>query len=388
MDKESTIFVKWNDQLNEALIESKTECVALFGIDGKQIYSNPAFETLVHDIPGNPFINPTFHQLLMREGAPGVIFEGYLTLGDIAAEISHSIEARVYRKDDQLLIIGGLNLEKTLHESDKLLNLNSEVIELQHTLIKKKRKLEETLKKLKSTNNGLKTANATKDKLFSIIAHDIRSPLSSILGFSELLLENRDTIHDPENIKFIELIAESAKKTFALLDNLLIWAESQTGKLRFNPKPINLTVLISETLETVNPAALYKNISLTKEIEENIEIEGDENMLKAVLRNLISNAIKFTNEGGNIQVSVKRDNAFVEISVMDDGVGIDEKTQKNLFHPATNSSSLGTANEKGTGLGLILCKEFVEKHHGKIWVESEPGNGSRFIFTIPVRNIK
>jgi two-component system sensor histidine kinase/response regulator len=238
--------------------------------------------------------------------------------------------------------------------------------------------------KLKESEASLKELNATKDKLFSIIAHDLRSPFNGILGFSELLKVNLKESAILQSEKYAALINSSAKNTLVLLDNLLSWAKSQTGQINFNPQKIDLSQSIEEIIEIINSQATNKNIAIHKVQSDEIEVYADENMLKIILRNLISNAIKFTKSGGNLNIVVISDKNQVVISISDNGIGINEEKLKTLFNIASNTTSLGTANEKGSGLGLVLCKEFVEKQGGKIWVESEVGKGSDFKFTLPL----
>jgi len=236
---------------------------------------------------------------------------------------------------------------------------------------------------LKESEAQLRELNAAKDKLFSIIAHDLRSPFNHILGFSELLIENVKNYEVAKSEKYLGIINSSAQNTLVLLDNLLNWAKSQAGQVKFNPEKVVLSSIIQEIFELSNSSAKNKNISLNHIPSEEIVVLADPNMIKTVLRNLISNAIKFTNSNGKINVTALQNDNFIEIAVSDDGVGMKDETLKNLFDISTNITTKGTANEKGSGLGLILCKEFVEKHGGKIWVESEEGKGSIFYFTLP-----
>mgnify|MGYP003624500144 CR=1 FL=1 len=230
----------------------------------------------------------------------------------------------------------------------------------------------------------LEELNLTKDKLFSIVAHDLRSPFNSILGFSKLLIENLKDFELAESEKYVGFINSSAQNTLVLLENLLSWAKSQTGQITFNPQKIVLSSIISEVIEQSNSAAIAKDISLIHKQADEIEAYADEDILKTVLRNLISNAIKFTKTGGCINMVVITKQKHVEISIADNGIGINEEKLKTLFNIASNTSSPGTANEKGSGLGLVLCKEFVEKLGGSIWVESELGKGSVFKFILPM----
>ena len=230
----------------------------------------------------------------------------------------------------------------------------------------------------------LKEINAAKDKLFSIIAHDLRSPFNGILGFSELLIENIKDIELSESEKYLDIIKSSAENTLILLDNLLNWTRLQTGKITFNPKKISLSSIIGETIKLSQTAAIGKGILINQNELDDIEVYADKDMLKTVLRNLISNAIKFTKSGGNVSVLANKKQNQVEIAVSDDGVGMNEKTINKLFKLGTSDTTTGTGDEKGSGLGLILCKDLVEKQGGKIWVESKLGKGSVFKIILPL----
>jgi two-component system sensor histidine kinase/response regulator len=180
------------------------------------------------------------------------------------------------------------------------------------------------------------------------------------------------------------MINNSAAQTLRLLENLLEWANSQRGKISFNPIPIKLKELFNEEFSVLNGVAKGKNIELKSSLFDNLMIIADKNMIKTILRNLISNAIKFTHKNGKVEVKAIAINNQVKISVSDSGIGMTKETIAKLFRIDANQSTPGTENEKGTGLGLVLCKEFIEKHGGKIWVESESGKGSTFKFSIPL----
>ncbi|WP_373278107.1 sensor histidine kinase [Prolixibacter bellariivorans] len=230
----------------------------------------------------------------------------------------------------------------------------------------------------------LSELNATKDRFFSIIAHDLKSPFNSIFGFSELLVEqmNRKDYQGVE--KFAAIINRSSKQAMDLLTNLLEWARAQTGKIEFNPEYIELVTLINEVAELFNDSAQQKAITIIKDLPHNLPVFADKYMIGTVLRNLISNGIKFTHPGGKIRVSAKQNENQVTVSVSDNGVGIEKETIDKLFRIEYSYSTTGTASESGTGLGLLLCKEFIEMHGGKIWVESEPEKGSVFLLTLPI----
>ena len=237
---------------------------------------------------------------------------------------------------------------------------------------------------LKESEAQFRELNATKDKLFSIIGHDLRSPFNNILLLSEILIVAVKNLDVVESELCLGMINSTAKNTLILLDNLLSWAKSQTGQINYKSEKIYLSSIIQEILELSNSIAKTKNISLNLIKSDEIEVYSDKEIFKTILRNLISNAIKFTKPGGNIDVFVISKENQVEITISDNGVGINEETIKKLFGISANISSLGTANEKGSGFGLFLCKEFVEKLGGTIWVESEEGEGSDFKFTLPL----
>lgn len=241
----------------------------------------------------------------------------------------------------------------------------------------------ERTSELKKANAELREINATKDKLFSIIAHDLRGPFTSLLGFSDLMIENINTYDADKFEKLLYHINSAAKSAYTLLENLLIWARSQNGQLLFRPRKTNISSLLKEVLISMSSLATIKNVSLKYSGSDDLIGLADSNMLNAIVRNLVSNAIKFCNSGGAIEVNASAKPDLIEISIADNGVGISDEVKEKLFKTTTGLSLAGTAHEKGTGLGLLICREFIEKHGGKIWVESNLGEGSKFIFTLP-----
>lgn len=234
----------------------------------------------------------------------------------------------------------------------------------------------------------IKEINLTKDKLFSIIAHDLRSPFNTILGFSKQLLKKYKSENFEQTELFIKAIESSAKSTLVLLDNLLNWQKSQTGQLHFKPEFINFHSIKEAIDDLLNSTAVVKNISLNYFYSEDVVIYADKNMVLTILRNLITNAIKFTNEGGEITVVAIASPEQIEITVSDNGVGMNEDVKSKIFKVGYQVTQSGTSGETGTGLGLILCKEFVKKHSGKIWVESELGKGCDVKFILPAEQYK
>jgi signal transduction histidine kinase len=247
--------------------------------------------------------------------------------------------------------------------------------------LSEQKKAEQAVKK---SEQMLQIANATKDKFFSIIAHDIRSPLVNIESFSELLIEDVKKRDGKEYEKFLTLLHSSAKSALYLLDNLLNWAKSQTEQIIINPEYLNWSAVIQKVLEGSKAIAKLKSISINFIQSDEMEIYADKDMLMTILRNLISNSIKFTQSEGRIDILTVRHQEFIEITISDNGVGMNEGTRNELFKLGANTRTYGTENERGSGLGLVLCKEFVEKHGGQIWVESKKGKGSDFKFTLPL----
>jgi len=231
----------------------------------------------------------------------------------------------------------------------------------------------------------LENLNATKDKFFSIIAHDLKNPFASLIGASNLLVDNGNELSKEQVKTFSSIINQSARQAFRLLENLLEWSRMQTGAIAWNPKEIDLWDLVNEAVNLLTGSAEVKDISLIANIREDLHVVADPNMINTVVRNLITNAIKFTPRGGEIILLSKQNNQMIEIWIQDNGIGISPEVQERLFRIDVQQVQKGTDNETGTGLGLILCKDFIERHHGKIWVESELGKGSTFIFSLPYR---
>jgi signal transduction histidine kinase len=225
--------------------------------------------------------------------------------------------------------------------------------------------------------------NATKDRFFSIIAHDLRGPFASILGYAEILPDSVKT----GNLEEIQLMvteqSTALKNLYKLVENLLDWSQLQRGKMKYSPSQISIYAIAFQNTQLYKTRARHKNIEVLSIINEAATAFADANMVDMIVRNLINNALKFTNPGGKIVVSAKSNNTNIEISVTDNGIGLTDMYKEKLFRIETKFRTTGTAGETGTGLGLILCKELVEKNKGKIWVKSEFQKGSTFKFTLP-----
>lgn len=299
---------------------------------------------------------------------------GFILMFFLAVYIYRSF--RIKRQSNVILSNQKQQIEE---KNNELLQLNEEVSAQRDAIASINAEIE-----LK--NNTLEELNATKDKFFSIIAHDLKNSFNGILGTSDLLVASSGEYNHEETMTFVDMIHTSAQNAYKLLENLLEWSMSQTGRIDYKPQDIVLKKLVTENENIWGDQAKAKDISVRSEIPEGLIVVADKNMLNTILRNLVTNAIKFTYRGGKVTITAALKNNAIEISVSDTGIGMNESTKNKLFRINEKTSMPGTEQETGTGLGLLLCKEFVEKHTGKIWVESEPGKGSDFKFSIPVKH--
>ncbi len=236
---------------------------------------------------------------------------------------------------------------------------------------------------LSDLNQKLSEVNAEKDKFFSIIAHDLKEPFNGLLGGTSFLAEYVDDL-DKKTVKnLLEDLNRTSKAVFNLLENLLNWSRIQTGRIQRMPRRISINKIVENNIALSKHTAKAKGIRLANDIKANTVAYADESMIEAVIRNLLANALKYTENGGHVQITAEDAGDLIQISLSDNGVGIEKEDIDKLFRTDIHHSTRGTAKEKGTGLGLILCREFVEKNLGKIWVESKRGKGTTFCFTLP-----
>ena len=300
----------------------------------------------------------------------------------LTSDIQDSVMKNTIKKK-----ISGLEFKYQIEKNEKELNeLRKHKLEqeLRYKYIEENKKiLEEKNEEVERKNKLLEDTNTSKDKFFSIIAHDLKNPFSGIIGLSSFMYENYDSLTDEEKMDFIKQIEDSSKGSFQLLENLLLWSRAQTGGLKFDPEKINLKIVINECISLLSLYAKNKNISTSSDLDYDIFVYADLYMVKTILRNLINNAIKFTRNSGSIVVSAKMKGSFVETTVSDNGVGITPVDLDSLFKLDVKFRNYGTNKETGSGLGLLLCKEFIEKNGGEITVCSEVNKGSNFMFTLP-----
>jgi two-component system, sensor histidine kinase and response regulator len=236
---------------------------------------------------------------------------------------------------------------------------------------------------LQQTNQELAAANTSKDTFFSIIAHDLRTPFTSLIGLTEVMLEDFDR-YEHEKLKgFLRKIHKAAQHTYTLLTNLLTWSRLERGVMEYEPVPVALHTIVRPVIDVLTLNATQKQIVFDNQIDRDVSVYADVQMVNTVIRNLLSNALKFTPSGGKVTISAQARANLIEIAVADTGIGMTPKQISALFRIDTKTSQRGTAGEEGTGLGLILCKELVEKNGGTIRVESTPDHGSTFFFPLP-----
>lgn len=339
----------------------------------------------------------------------GLLFFTIVSTSFIAYFLSASISKPIKKLKNSTQIVGKGNLEHQIDISSKdeigelAVSFQNMMKNLQAIMISKdmlqkeieyrrivESKLLETRDILVQNETELIKSNLTKDKLFNVLAHDLRSPFNSMIGFMNLLHNNYDKLSKKEITNYIQIIYEGLEDTYELLNNLLIWSKNQKGVLEVNPIMHNLFLLSKNTLEAMLISVKEKSIDLKFKIKPDITAFVDENLYQTILRNLVSNAVKFTPKNGSICIDAeliqnhKNNLDYVKIKVEDNGIGIPDHLKDKLFDIGEKFSTKGTENESGSGLGLSLCKDFVEKSGGKIWFESAGEGGSVFFFTLPV----
>ncbi|NPD48120.1 PAS domain S-box protein [Lentimicrobium sp. S6] len=374
--KQTEIKLKESEERYRSLVTSLPVGIFRSTLEGKILSANPAmieiygfdsFEELTN-VPAAAFYSDDNPRVKMLADLKK---EGYLL----------EYETLEKKKDGSLIWVS-TNYKLAYSDFDDTNYINGVVFD-----ITERKQAEQTLK---VSEQKLREGNAEKDKFFSIIAHDLKSPFNGIMGFSQLLVEQVRE-NDYDNIeKYAEIILNSSHRAVDLLTNLMEWSRSQTGRMEFSPEYLRVADLCNETVDLLQTIAGQKSITLKNEIPPKAIVFADNAMISTVIRNLISNAVKFTKSGGKIMVSAHEKQNELIISVSDSGVGIPKDRIEKLFILSESYSTAGTNKEKGTGLGLILCKEFIEKNGGRIWVESDPdrksgAGGSIFYFTIPTK---
>lgn len=352
------------------LLQNSFDMIVLLDSSGVQRYVSESCEKIVgyhsEELLNIPVIDTMIHpddQEKVRQG-----------LMDILSNINNGgIDYRHRHKNG-----GWVYLEAFGTNQINNPNVNAVIINVRDVTERKHAELA-----MKENEVRLNELNATKDKFFSIIAHDLKSPFNSIVGFSNLLINQIREKNYEDVERYAEIIKQSSEQAMELLTNLLVWSQTQTGRIEFSPEYFDLHEVADKVVNLLSNTARQKAIHIDPHIRKNLRVFADKAMIDTILRNLISNAIKFTEKKGKITIQAGiTDNSF-SVTVIDTGVGIDADDVDKLFNMTDSFSTKGTHDESGTGLGLLLYKDFVDRHNGIIRVESEPGKGSTFCFIVP-----
>jgi PAS domain S-box-containing protein len=349
-------------QLNwfERFVESSNQGLAMASLDGDLVYLNPYMETLFGAMNIKKTIYnsyPTSMQVkLSKEVIPTVLkegsWQGELKQQTLSGELINTLEHFFILKN----------------EHGHAAYIADIITDITH---------------LKKMETELYNANKAKDQLFSIIGHDLRSPLGTLDSMLQLLLTNIQTMERERLHNIIENLQASASETYALLENLLFWARGQQNKMQVTPVVLNAHRITSNVRNLLKNNALIKNIKFTIDVPEDLSLKADEIMTSTIIRNLVTNAIKFTPEGGKIHIEARAAEQEIRFRVTDTGIGIPAADIPRLFDENEFYTSIGTQNEAGTGIGLVLCHRFVKANGGEIWVNSDIGKGTTFFFTLP-----
>lgn len=384
---------EWNIQTGETIFNERWAEIVGYTLAELEPISIKTWEMLVH-----PDDLKKTSKILEQH------FKGELKYYDVDCRIKHKDGRWIWindrgqviswTEDGKPLMMFGTHTDITRRKGleEQIRNYTSVLEKTNIDLFNSKKMLEESLndknilvEELLKAKEDLERTNYEKDKFFSIIAHDLRSPFQSFIGLTEVVADNINDFTLQELSGYMNEINSKANNLFNLLKNLLEWAKMQRGVLTFDPKRVNLRRLIEFNIESIKPIAEKKVIKLINNITDDLIIFADENMTGSVISNLLTNAVKFTSHNGQVTFSAnKLSDSIVEITISDTGIGMPEKILNNLFKLTEKVGRLGTNGEESTGLGLLLCKDFIEKHDGKIRAESIEGKGSKFIFTLPL----
>ena len=369
--KKAEEALRESEEKYRLLIEESSDPIFSFNRDGRYLFANKAFANGV-GMPQEFIVGNTIWDVFSKDEADKrfSVVRYVFETGEPKV-----IEVRVPTPSgDTFFITSVIPVKPEPHEVKMVICISKNITE--------RRKAEDALK---VSEQSLRKAKEAQDKLFSIIAHDLRGPFSCIIGLSELLSENMAALDIAQSQEYLRVIQSSAKNTMNLLENLLSWAKSQTGQVAFKPQQVELLAIFKEMEDVFQVGLKIKNVDLVFLPVQSIYVYADVEMLKTILRNLISNALKFSYVGGQILVSAQEVDGMLEIGVADSGVGLSDDVKQRLFEIDPSINTLGTLGEKGSGLGLVLCKEFVERNGGRIYNESLSCRGCCLKFTVPLR---
>ena len=375
-DKYANLFHELKNTIYESspngkLLDINPAGIKLFGFDSK--------EELMHvDIARDLYVNPEDREILKSEIEKNGFVKNYeIKIKDKNGDYKVVLETSTIIKDNSGKVIAYQGILRDITEDKKREELMNKYVS----------ELAEVNMQLRNSEIELKKLDAEKDKFFSIIAHDLKSPFNSLLNLSEFLVEDISDLTMDEVKSFSREINKSAHNVFNHIVNLLQWSQIKTGGMEQVMENVALSSFVNNTLSLIEGNAAKKKIALQNDIDTRLFFKGDRNMINSVILNLITNSIKFTQRNGQIKIAADENENTITVMVMDNGIGISKPNMEKLFRIDEHFTTSGTSNELGTGLGLILCKELIEKNNGEIWVKSEEGVGTTFFFTLPKAEI-
>ena len=364
-----------------SIIKTSPDAIGLFDTKANILMMNPAAVNIFGFDSENEMLGKNALEFFLQEDHQSVV---QMILQVLQYGLVRNLEFKLFRKNGSWFYSEFSC--SALHDSEGkptgIIAITRDITERKLAEIE----LIRTEKQLSKYSEELKISNATKDKFLSIIAHDLRSPFQGMLGMAEVIVNDFDSLSNEELKYYFNLIRNSLSKQFELLSDLLEWARLQTGNFKLNNEIISLYQEVNDAIDPLVLLANQKKIKLENNIEKDVKILLDRQLIKMIIHNLVSNSIKFTKENGSIKISADEKENFIEISVTDTGIGIPEEAMQKLFKIDGHYSTEGTNHEHGTGLGLILCKDFAEKAGGQIWVESQVGKGSKFTFSLSIQS--
>ena len=331
------ISAEWRSDIENAYCSSRTVCIALFSLNGELISANETMSELLGAEPLKSIVYPSFQELVKKSSQDPLIFEGTVEIDAKSSGIK-TIQGKIFKKNGQMLMIG---------EKDADL------------------------------------PEIMRNRILSIISHDLRGPVGVYKLLLEALVNDFDLNDKQELQNILKMLSQGLSSSFDLLDNLVTWAKNRQNKISFQPEKLPLELVIEETIKSLDEIAKNKQIVILKNLPENARIYGDSNLVSIIFKNLIHNAIKFSHPGKTIRIEALENEKEWIVSIQDEGVGMNPEQLKKLFTYNGHFSTFGTQDEKGSGLGLLLCKDLIRRHNGDLWVESKLEKGSTFSFSLP-----
>lgn len=377
--RNETKLIESEEQIR-LLLDSTAEAIYATDVNGICFMANQACAKILGYDSIDSFIKKNMHNLIHHSHRDGSSYP----IESCEILLAVKTNSKLHRDEDVFWKSDGTPLEvefwsHPIHKADKIIGAVVTFIDITDR-IKAQQKIHEY-------NEELKNLNASKDKFFSVVAHDLRSPFHGLLGLSEIIVDEFDFLEKPDLKEYMTNIHKTIKNVYRLIENLLEWSRLQSGKMTFSPAKLNLYKSIETVQQVLIGVSSLKGITIINNTSKDSFVYADEKMLTSVLQNLITNSIKFSNPNSEIKISAASDKEIVTVSVSDKGIGMDEDTLSKIFSLDHSITTPGTAQEKGTGLGLVLCHEMIEKHSGKIWAASKKGIGTDFHFTLPLINV-